>query len=448
MAGGADEVIDGDLYVKGLRVVVDGFVLGPLNFRVGRGSCLGVVGGNGSGKTLLVKALAGLISHEGEVALGGVKKDDVSRFEWFRRVGVVLDDYVGLRVASNVGDEVAFTLENLGLEPEKTAEMVLETLKLMKMEEMITYDVNTLSSGYAARLSLAAAMAHRPALLLLDNPLKHIDPPTRHEIVERLVEIKKRGTCMVVTATHAKDYSPLIDEVIHLGGGDGGPWDMRGAGRNAGGGEAVVEAEGVSFRYDGVEAVKNVSLVLRSGVVTALVGRNGAGKTTLGKILAGLIKPSRGRLRPGKVRAAFMSSNPETQLVGRTPREDIMVSLSKKGGDPGKAGEVVEEFGLAGVADKPLQSLGRGVKRLTALLSLYTLKPDLLVLDEPTQGLDSDLSSKAAKIITLQAAEGRAALIISHDIEFVKAVADRVLVMRDGEVVAETSPQQLDEGML
>jgi energy-coupling factor transport system ATP-binding protein len=185
--------------------------------------------------------------------------------------------------------------------------------------------------------------------------------------------------------------------------------------------DVLCRLEHVSFSYDGARpVVTDASLELRRGEVVALEGPNGSGKTTLAKLATGLLQPQTGRVdRHG--RAAYLSQDPGRYVVCERADEEVALGA---GGDRRRARAALERVGLAPFAGRHPRDLSSGERERLGLAAVLVTEPDLLVLDEPTRGVDPE--RKAALVDLLRAdARGRATLVVTHDEHFAAAVADR-----------------------
>ena len=228
--------------------------------------------------------------------------------------------------------------------------------------------------------------------------------------------------------------------------------------------DALVRVQNVSFAYGAhgsrdVLALSDVSLSLRAGELVAFIGRNGSGKTTLAKHLNGLLKPTSGQVLVGDVdtqtapvgelarQVGYVFQNPDHQLVLPTVRQEISYGPTRMGLTgmdlEERIAETLERFGLAGMEERHPAVLGRGVRRLTALAAIYAMRPRVLVLDEPTGGLDRRFSSRLMDLLLGLVADGHAIVLITHDMRLVAEYTKRVLLLRDGRIVADDTPQVL-----
>ncbi len=235
--------------------------------------------------------------------------------------------------------------------------------------------------------------------------------------------------------------------------------------------ESLVVVDGVSFSYDRQDgpiqtALDDVSLTIRRGELIGLVGQNGSGKSTLARHLNGLLLPDAGRVlvgdvdtretEPGRLAGTvgYVFQNPDHALFLPTVREEIAYGLQFQALDESeaaaRASTALAAFGLTQVADKHPASFGRGTRRLIVLAAAYAMAPALLVLDEPTGGLDYRLTSRLVETLRAYIAAGNSVVLISHDMQLVANTCDRVLALSDGRLIADGPPGRLfrDRDML
>lgn len=228
--------------------------------------------------------------------------------------------------------------------------------------------------------------------------------------------------------------------------------------------DPVIRVENVSFSYgiaegQPVEALRDVSLTIAPGELVALIGRNGSGKTTLAKHLNGLLRPTAGRVLVDSLdtvtvpvgelarRVGYVFQNPDHQLFLPTVLEEITYGPARLGLQgsalDARVSETLERFDLAAVAGRHPAVLGRGVRRLTALAAIDAMRPRVLVLDEPTGGLDRRFTGKLMDLMRDLTATGVAIVLITHDMRLVAASAHRVVLMRSGQIAADSDPASL-----
>ncbi|MCW4053333.1 MAG: energy-coupling factor ABC transporter ATP-binding protein [Candidatus Bathyarchaeota archaeon] len=222
----------------------------------------------------------------------------------------------------------------------------------------------------------------------------------------------------------------------------------------------MIEVENLHFVYpNGVEALKGVSLVIKNGEFLAIMGQNGAGKTTLVKHFNGLLKPSAGTVRVNGVEttktsvatlsrnAGFVFQNPDHQLFSETVEDEISFALKNFGFDK----ETIEKritwaLNLLGLAQYRKTSpflLSGGERKRVALASVLAWDPETLILDEPTIGQDYQQKEKLRQFIIQMQAQGKTVIIVTHDVEFVAECNPRVLLMKEGVVVADGEGREI-----
>lgn len=228
--------------------------------------------------------------------------------------------------------------------------------------------------------------------------------------------------------------------------------------------DLLIRVENVSFAYGAgsegaTPALENVSLAIHAGEFVALIGRNGSGKTTLAKHLNGLLKPTSGRVLVGDVdtrsapvgelarQVGYVFQNPDHQLFLPTVRQEVAYGPTQLGVSgtelEARVAETLERFGLTGMEERHPAVLGRGLRRLTALAAIYAMRPRVLVLDEPTGGLDRNFAGRLLDLLVGLAGDGHAIVLVTHDMRLVAEYARRVLLIRDGQIAADDVPARL-----
>jgi energy-coupling factor transporter ATP-binding protein EcfA2 len=408
-----------------------------------------VLGRSGSGKSTLLRAFAGLVPHfhgghfSGRVEVAGL---DTRRHGPARLAGTVatlFQDPEDQVVFTSVLNEVAFGLENVGTPAREIEARALDALASVGAEHLAGRLTTELSGGELQRVCLAATLALEPKLLLLDEPTSQLDPEAAEALVELAVRLaRERGTAVLLSEQRPALPLEVCDRVLFLDRGclafDGPVGQARAwleehhplfvsAGGDVGVhlhhfGEVTSRLDGVSYAYeDHLLVLDGASLELRRGEIVALVGPNGSGKTTLAKLAAGLLEPLSGRVER-RGRATYLSQDPGRYVLRERADEEVAVGVD---GDLAVASRVLAEVGLAGYEDRHPRDLSSGERERLALAAVLAPKPDLLVLDEPTRGVDPERKHELAAL--LRANTTRATLVVTHDRAFAKAVADRVV---------------------
>lgn len=502
----------------------DAAVLEGLDWVVPQGAFALLVGGTGSGKSTLLSLLKPEIAPAGELTGGlrvlGENVADMDVRASAERVGYVFQDPENQIVCETVWHEMAFGLENLGMSRDEMRRRVAETSYFFGLEDWLHRDTDTLSGGRKQLLSLAAVLALRPRVLLLDEPTSQLDPVAEKNFLHALFRVNRELGCTVVVATHqprpmleyatcayrieggsvreAADIASLghreelfSDEMPGWGGsrrakngifsnvgGQQGSFDPRagaagakrglksgksaefeaqiqpqdgsGAPTRAGGcrifpkmhaGSATTLARSW-FRYDRTSGwvLRGLDAAFSAGAVHAIVGGNGCGKSTLLSVLAKTVKLQRGRMERAAGSAALLPQNPKALLVAETVHDELMEWASTCGYDEAMAQERAASLGLAGLGDRHPYDLSGGQRQLLALAKLLLIGPELLLLDEPTKGLDLVSRRIIARALRDHAQAGGTVIMATHDLDFAEQVADDIAMMFDGEVACMEPP--------
>lgn len=417
-----------------------------LSLELEPGQLVALIGPSGSGKSTLLRALAGLVPHfhggcfQGRVEVAGMDTRRVRPAELAGTVSSVFQDPEDQVVLGLVENEVAFGLENVGTDPAQIPRLAREALGAVGSEHLLRRRVAELSAGELQRVCLASALALDPELLLLDEPTSQLDP----EAADALLELASRlGKAVVVSEQRTARVLAACDRVLFVEEGrlvlDAARGDaLRWLAESRPGylpgetvadcaeqpdGELLLYISGVSFAYrGGPDVLENASLELARGQITALVGPNGSGKTTLAKLAAGLLEPGSGGVeRTG--RAAYLSQDPGRYLVCERADEEVALAVR---GDLARARETLAEVGLSGFESRHPRDLSSGERERLALAAVLVTEPDVLILDEPTRGVDPERKNELAALLRSRAA-GRATLVVTHDLAFAASVADRVV---------------------
>jgi energy-coupling factor transporter ATP-binding protein EcfA2 len=221
----------------------------------------------------------------------------------------------------------------------------------------------------------------------------------------------------------------------------------------------VLNARDVWLAYDGAEVLRGVSLAVGGGELIALMGRNGSGKTTLLRTIVGLARPQRGQVMVNGAsvlgqstadicrQVGYVPQNPAALLFADAVRDELLITLRNHGLDettaPVEPGELLETLGLSDVATLYPRDLSTGQRQRTALASVLVTRPQVLLLDEPTRGLDYAAKATLTGILKRWQAQGTAIVMVTHDVELVATCADRVALMAEGEIVVDGPVRQV-----
>jgi energy-coupling factor transporter ATP-binding protein EcfA2 len=469
------------IHVRDLTVSYgDQAVLQKVSFDVQPGECLVVTGPSGCGKSTLARVLTGLIPQvipaeiSGTVQVAGLDVRAHTPAEISASVGTVFQDPSTHLFHLRVADEVAFGPQNLNLAPDEIrarVEWAMDTLGLTGLADRKPSD---LSGGQKQRLAIASALAMRPSVLVLDEPTASLDVPGTRSVVAALEELRQKfGLTIILMEHRLAEVRNLADRVLVLDKGRAvasGEFDrvlgdhqllqryglrrpteepltrwedlLSPNGNHPEGAQPLLEVQDVSAGYRGQAVVENVNLELYPGEFIALVGDNGAGKSTLALAIAGLLKPLHGqvrflgrpRLRPG-LDISLLFQNPADQLFTDSVEEELAFGpRNLRCYEPAWAEQVLANADLTCLRTRRPLSLSVGQQQRTALASCLSLRPRLVILDEPTLGQDWGHLQQLMDFILALNQQGTAILLITHDYKLVYRYAQRVILMDAGRI--------------
>jgi len=414
-------------------------VLDDVTLELGHGEHVALLGPSGSGKSTLLRALAALVPHfhggtfAGSVVVDGIDTRTARPSELAGTVASVFQDPEDQVVMSKVVNEVAFGLENTGAEPSGIWARVEEALALVGVEHLAERLTGELSGGELQRVSLASALALRPKLLLLDEPTSQLDP----DGAEAFFDLVEHLPCAVLVSEQ-RPARPLahVARVLFMDGGrvvldaprsEAVAWLAEHRPLYLPHEPGVVcRLAGVRFAYGENVVLEDASLEVRRGEVVALTGPNGAGKTTLARIAAGLLQAESGEV--AHARSAYLAQDPGRHLVTERVLDEVAL-----GADRLRAVAALANVGLAGYEERHPRDLSAGERERLALAAVLATEPELLVLDEPTRGVDPERKQQLARLLRAEAPQ-RGTIVVTHDLPWAAEVADRVveLDVREG----------------
>lgn len=456
-------------------------VIKNVDLQVPDGAFALLVGGTGSGKSTLLSLLKPQIAPAGQLAgermVFGQPVDSLGPAESARAIGYVFQNPDNQIVCESVWHEMAFGLENLGTPQNQMRRLVAETSYFFGLEDWFRADTDTLSGGRKQLLALASTLVMKPRLLLLDEPTAQLDPIAEKNFLHALFRVNRELGCTVVVATHQPrpmlDYATCayrlaqgrlwrVDDLAELAvrapllcGCDSrdvlvDALDEASSSRPMAGAhaDAAVRLSQVWFRYarDAAWVCRGIDLRVARGSVHALVGGNGCGKSTLLGLVAGTSSAQRGRVDVGLGRRALLPQDPRALFCEESVDAEIMEWADAAGYTREDADVALSRFGLTSAASLHPYDLSGGQQQLLALAKLVLVRPELLLLDEPTKGLDTDARAQIARMLKSLAARGTTVLMATHDLDFVQQVADDVSMIFDGEVACTDTAEEFFRG--
>lgn len=481
-------------------------VLRDVDLTLEEGELVLVSGRTGAGKSTLLGVVTGLVPRfTGGVLTGDVLLDGVSIVEQPPRERAHLVGYVGQDplagfVADTVEEELAYGMEQLGIAPGTMRRRVEETLDLLGIADLRARDLRTLSGGQQQRVAIGAVLTTHPRVLVLDEPTSALDPTAAEDVLATITRLVHDLGLTVLLAEHRLERVVPFADRICLVTGDGGirvdrpevvladspvapplvelgrlagwqplPLTVRDARRHArslpelavprpapdGEHPDVLTGRGITVVHGSTVAVREVDLALGAGRVTVLMGRNGSGKSSLIWALQGSGRRRGGTIDVAGGDPAALSPAQRRTHVGLVPQtaadllyletvaEECAAADAGADTEPGTCRGLLDRL-APGIEDtRHPRDLSEGQRLALALAIVLTARPSVVLLDEPTRGLDYAGKAELARIVGDLAADGRAVLLATHDVEFAAHVADEVVVMAEGEVVSSGPPRRV-----
>lgn len=437
-------------------------VFSGVDWRVAAGEFQLLVGATGCGKTTLLRcavpALAPAGSREGSLECSGF-------------VGYVDQSPANQLVCDTVWHELAFGLENRGVPQAQMRRRVAEVAHFFGIEPWFHHRCDELSGGQQQIVVLASALALRPSVLLLDEPTSQLDPVAEKTFAHALFRVSRELGITVVVATHAPEtLVEYATSAVRLGPAGleerslsefrrevlGDVALVGAAGRGAGGGSGAADGEKPVVTLDGVFArySRQADWVLRgfdftaaAGSIHALVGGNGSGKSTLLKVIAGVLRPERGRV-DNRLRAsqALLPQNPKALFVCDSVAEELREWQKACGYSESQIAQVQAEFKLEGLDARHPYDLSGGQQQLLAFAKLALTNPRLWLMDEPTKGLDAEAALVVARAMRRLADDGATLIVATHDLTCSALLANTVTLIFDGESACDEPAAEFFEG--
>lgn len=393
-------------------------VIRDVFFEVRQGEVLLITGRSGCGKTTLLRSVLGIINVLGGYASGyvellGKSLNDFSPGELASLISYIPQEpWLGV-IGHTVKTDYCHALSVAG------KKCVIERLGMYGLGELGDQVTYGLSAGQYQRLLWAEAMDKGSVLLVLDEPLAYSDRGFRYVARKIVMEFVERGGAAIIVDHDPRFWSDIAADELRLCPIPRPPSVKRPARCN---GEIAVDVRDAWFRYPGGEwVVKGASLTARKGELLLISGPNGAGKSTLLKLMAGVLRPNRGSVFVSG-RPIIVPENPLTYFTHPTVREEILGN-----------GDIAERFGLSHLLDRPLAQLSSGERRRAAIASAITRGHDIIIVDEPTAGLDPWSCASVLDALVSAVEEGHAVIVAAHD-ERVADVATRICVVDGGDV--------------
>ena len=475
--------------------------LKDINLTVKKGEFITIFGESGCGKTTLLRMLKPSLTPsgktEGTVSFSGAPLSALSQYDEASKIGFVMQNPESQIVTDKVWHELAFGLESLGMPTSEIRTRVSEMASYFGIHKMFRRNVSELSGGQKQLLNLASVMAMQPEVLILDEPTSQLDPIAAQEFIQTLEKINRDlGTTVILSEHRLEDAFPVSDRVFVMEAGQiiasGTPREIgkhiKGMpiynalpavskiyGIADGTGEypitvregrvwlencsvkgvtpkeestctstdTAVEIKDLMFRYEknAPDVIRCLSLKVSKGEHFTILGGNGSGKSTLLALIAGLLTPIRGKVRiNGKT--GVLPQNPQTLFVKKTVGADLEDITSNR--------ELVEKTAklckITHLLNRHPYDLSGGELQRAAFAKVLLTEPDILLLDEPTKGMDAGFKKSLGKLLQELTDKGITIITVSHDIEFCAEYANRCGLVFDGEITSHGYPREFFTG--
>jgi energy-coupling factor transport system ATP-binding protein len=488
-----------------------------LNLDIEKGEILFIVGKSGSGKSTFGKIISGAIPNfyggrlKGELLVKGKALRDMKHQERAKEITMVFQDPERQLVMNCVHREIAFGLENVGVESHNIKRRVWEAMQFANIMELADRDINTLSGGQKQMVSIASALSYLPQCIILDEPTSQLDPTSAEEVADLVKKINEElGITVIVIEQRVDRWFDISDRLVMLDNGSlyfegvkeefyrksaqevrkflpgylrlaravninpmpSGFKKMRSEiskcnftireNKEASHvlGSECINVKNLNINYGEVRALRDVTFSAKRGEFIAILGANGAGKSTLLRTITGLNKyegtvklegreVKKLRLQDIGKTAAYISQNPNDYISKDTVYEELRFTLDNHRikGD-GIIDEVLTRLGIHKLKNKNPRDISGGERQRVAIASMLVARPGILLIDEPTRGLDVEVKWALGEMLKELNNNGTTILLVTHDMEFASQFCRRFVLMFNGEVTADgTREQVLGEGI-
>ena len=471
--------------------------LNHVSFFVDYGERIAILGHNGSGKSTLVKILGALQNPtEGKCLIKGRNIQNLDLKELRSTIGMVFQDPENQIVAAMVQDDIAFSPENQGLPSDEIQKRVDKALNAVGLDYKKNASVQELSGGEKQRLAIAGALASEAECLILDEPTAMLDPNGRLEVEKALRKIHSDGTA-IIQVTHQIENFDDIQRILVLSHGEilwqGNFKEFIANSEKLGfalpdkykigeinikniaekfkpidkfhddnqnlNGQDIFKIKNLYFSFnESKPALENINAVVKKAQWTSIIGRTGSGKSTLIQHLNALYKiqqgeiifndlplPQKGKeLHELRQKVGMVFQHPEEQLFSVDVREELAFAPKNAGFSKSETDDAIiyalDCVGLEKFLTRNPIALSGGERRLVAIASVLSSKPDCIILDEPLAGLDAKYQKKILALLKNLRNSGKTIITITHDLNIALSYSDEILILRNAKFVQEDTP--------
>ena len=451
------------------------FVLRNIDLSVHQGECILLCGKSGCGKSTLLKIINGIIPEfyqgkiMGSVEVAGMNPFETEIYKISEKVGSVFQNPKTQFYTTNTTDEIAFALENYGVEREKIQKRLKEVQETMHVSALMDRNIFALSGGEKQKIAIAAVYALNPEIFVFDEPSSSLDMDSMIELSKLMERLKEEGKTIVIAEHRLWYLKRIVDRAVYLENGkitkeysmeeiqnlseeercrtglrhtnfpgDSPTWKERSKDsavkRDSSGNALELEIKDLLYKRKERTIFRIDRLGFERGKIVGIVGKNGMGKSTFAKVVCGLARQTTGEICKNNKRISVPKRRKNSLLLMQEINNQLFtdsvcdeIRLTSAFKEEEQLCTCMADMQIDQLKEKNPHSLSGGQKQRVVILSALLSKKKILFLDEPTSGLDYASMKVVAKNITKFKAEKNLILIISHDMEFLEEVCDRVL---------------------
>lgn len=442
------------------------YSLKDINLKINKGECILLCGKSGCGKSTLLKLINGIIPefYDGDIC-GSVRVNGINTFtteihELSKFVGSVFQNPKTQFYTTNTTDEIAFGLENYGIDTETINKRITEVEKDLRLERLMNKNIFNLSGGEKQKIAIASTYALNPEIFVLDEPSSSLDIKSMKELSQTIENLKAMGKTIIIAEHRLWYLKDIVDRAIYMEDGKiireynmeeieklSEDERLKTGLRHSSykdinlvnneesfNEESSLEMRNLIFKRNARTILSIDNIKFSYGNIIGIVGENGIGKSTFAKIVCGLYKTNRGEIlkadkrfnRRNRIKESLLvMQEVNYQLFTDTVFDEIL--LTSKIRDKNIINTYLKDMELENIIDRNPHTLSGGQKQRVIILSALLSGKKILFFDEPTSGLDYRNMKIVAKNIKKVKKKDRLILIISHDIEFLELVCDSIV---------------------
>lgn len=419
-----------------------------VSFKVEKGEKLVISGPSGCGKSTLLYLLNRLYPDncdgivEGEIRLFGKSAQEYAPGEINHRIATVFQDPDSQFCMPTVEEELAFTIENLQVPVNEMDERIESILRITGLTHLRHTVIQSLSGGMKQRIATACALIMQPDVLLLDEPLSHLDPYTAKQFVDWLSTLQSTAQLTIIAVEHRFDsWGSFFDREIQLDKQGclikDWPYTMKDpilfSQRTAVfQPQPALTVEHLSVKKKNKQLLAPLSFAVQRGEVVVVAGPNGSGKSTLIKSLCAIYQKETGTIQSDGT--GYVPQSPEYLFLTQSVQKEVAysgVSTLKE------LAELMERLRLVDIRKDHPFAISHGQKRRVAIAAMLADKRPVLLMDEPTSGQDKASLLELFELIDQRSKDGATFLIVTHDMEFAASIADSLLLLKDGKLTGK-----------